>query len=150
MGWGIILEGENTMTEKDEKAKKKEQYIKSRQTASATVQNIPGTGKPGHINYDPNPSRLKLQDLFDWDGNSWEDYWRLIAKKTLPACQNEDCQNKGDVDIVGAHVYKCDENDKPIKSKWYIAPLCKSCNSDDNTAPMKLKDTCILAEVDKK
>lgn len=131
----------------------KEDYRSAHDAGTARfVKNISGTGTSTHKNYDPDPTRLGLDKKFDWKGTSWEDYWRFITKKPLPACQNKNCTNETDnPEIVGAHVYKCASiRGQEDKNRWYIVPLCKSCNSDENTNVMELKNTAILAEVDKK
>ncbi len=64
---------------------------------------------------------------------SWLNYWETIAdckleqgqKYTCPACGNGFERKNFD----GCHVQKVDSTDK----KWYIIPLCDSCNHRTDT-----------------
>lgn len=65
------------------------------------------------------------------DGGGWLDWWkeqRDIPKSTTVYCSNWD--HKGESTNVvarhGGHVKKIDGK----ASKWYIVPLCPSCNED--------------------
>jgi hypothetical protein len=53
--------------------------------------------------------------------SSWLDYWEKQTGGKRFICGATDCSKK---DLVGAHVQKIDSSDK----KWYITPLCKTCN----------------------
>ena len=56
---------------------------------------------------------------------SWLDYWKKHTNKNaICASSGDDCCFCATYDLVGAHVQKVNSNDK----KWYIVPLCKSCN----------------------
>lgn len=65
--------------------------------------------------------------------SSWLDYWEKQTGEKKSICGASDCSEKG---LVGAHVQKVGCNDK----KWYITPLCKSCNqrTDEFNAVWKL------------
>ena len=53
--------------------------------------------------------------------SSWLEYWEKKTGTKKGICGANDCSNK---DLVGAHVQKVNSGDK----KWYITPLCKTCN----------------------
>ena len=53
---------------------------------------------------------------------SWLKHWENFGGCSATFCSVIDCSNIAE---VGGHVQKADENDK----KWYIIPLCKSCNN---------------------
>jgi len=55
---------------------------------------------------------------------SWLDYWEKNARQTATRCGAIDCKRPGRNNLVGAHVQKVYDSDK----KWYIVPLCLSCN----------------------
>jgi len=53
---------------------------------------------------------------------SWIDHWKKFSGQSLPAfCPTVGCYNKS---LVGAHVQKDSYSD----NKWYIVPLCSTCN----------------------
>jgi len=54
--------------------------------------------------------------------SSWLDYWNQNASHRAFRCGATDCHHRGD--LVGAHVQKANSTDQ----KWYIVPLCASCN----------------------
>jgi hypothetical protein len=54
--------------------------------------------------------------------SSWLEYWEDKSGKKAYSCGTSNCKGK---DLVGAHVQKAYSND----NKWYIVPLCKSCNN---------------------
>lgn len=54
--------------------------------------------------------------------SSWLDYWNRHASHYAYRCGASDCHSHGD--LVGAHVQKAYSSD----SRWYIVPLCSSCN----------------------
>ena len=54
--------------------------------------------------------------------SSWLDYWNQHASHKAYRCGATDCHHLGD--LVGAHVQKAYSTDQ----KWYIVPLCSSCN----------------------
>jgi hypothetical protein len=58
--------------------------------------------------------------------SSWLAYWEAQMELKAKICSVEECKNK---ELVGAHVQKVYSNDK----KWYIVPLCKSCNQRTDT-----------------
>jgi len=58
---------------------------------------------------------------------SWLDHWKNYSKQSVPIiCPAYGCNGK---DIVGAHVQK----DSIYDNKWYIYPLCTSCNQKGGT-----------------
>jgi hypothetical protein len=48
------------------------------------------------------------------------------SNKTADKCYVSGCSN--DNSLVGGHVKKVDSND----NKWYIIPLCRSCNAKED------------------
>lgn len=54
--------------------------------------------------------------------SSWLDYWNQHASHKDLRCGTTDCHHCGN--LVGAHVQKAYSSDL----KWYIVPLCSSCN----------------------
>lgn len=56
--------------------------------------------------------------------DSWLDYWEQKTGKSAYFCSAIDCQRVGRSNLVGAHVQKVGGYDL----KWYIVPLCLSCN----------------------
>ena len=63
------------------------------------------------------------------------DYWCKHRYKVYvcASCGNGCCH-----DLVGAHVQKVNSNDK----KWYIVPLCKSCNQKNE--PFNVDDDMLV------
>ena len=62
-------------------------------------------------------------DRFPSDGSSsWQEWWGKKKKRKFGVCSKINCSFKAE---VGAHVQKVLLNDK----RWYIVPLCRSCNS---------------------
>jgi hypothetical protein len=57
--------------------------------------------------------------------NSWLDYWEDKSGMTAWRCSATDCMSYGRINLVGAHVQKAYSTDQ----RWYIVPLCKSCNT---------------------
>ena len=53
--------------------------------------------------------------------NSWLEYWEKQTGVKKSTCGASNCSNG---DLVGAHVQKVNSTDK----KYYITPLCRSCN----------------------
>lgn len=59
--------------------------------------------------------------------SSWIDYWKKKSGFYFPDyCTCEDCLNKAE---VGAHVIKVNSDNR----KWYIVPLCSSCNHKETS-----------------
>ena len=52
--------------------------------------------------------------------NSWLEYWEKHTGKKATKCGYCGCNS----DLVGAHV----TNELATDNKWYITPLCTSCN----------------------
>ncbi|MBF4230609.1 MULTISPECIES: hypothetical protein [Vibrio] len=78
--------------------------------------------------------------------NSWLDHWlEYSGANSLPSqCGEKSCLNSPE---VGAHVIKVNSTDK----KWYIVPLCKKHNKEDEEfelyssiklAPALVSETC--------
>lgn len=59
--------------------------------------------------------------------SSWLDYWNDHAGHKAYRCSATDCHHRGN--LVGAHVQKAYSSD----NKWYIVPLCSSCNQRNDT-----------------
>lgn len=55
---------------------------------------------------------------------SWLDYWEKATKEHARWCHNVDCSGFLRTATDGAHV----QLDDPTNNKWYIVPLCHSCN----------------------
>jgi hypothetical protein len=53
--------------------------------------------------------------------SSWLEYWERYTGTKAYYCSSTDCRNSA---TVGAHVQKADGFDK----RYYIVPLCSSCN----------------------
>lgn len=66
---------------------------------------------------------------------SWLEWWIAQTGKKSPYCSCTDCLDPAE---VGAHVKKVNSDD----NRWYIVPLCKSCNgkSSDTTFTVKEAD----------
>ena len=67
--------------------------------------------------------------------NSWLEYWEKQTGQRKFTCGAAGCRK---TDLVGAHVQKVDSQDK----KWYIVPLCKSCNKKDK--PFNVDDDMLV------
>lgn len=57
---------------------------------------------------------------------SWLAYWEAQTGYKAFFCSADGCTR---TDLVGAHVQKANSDDK----KWYIVPLCTSCNQRTDT-----------------
>lgn len=57
---------------------------------------------------------------------SWLEYWERHSGQSAYYCSASGCFG---TDLVGAHVQKAYGDDK----RWYIVPLCKSCNKRTDT-----------------
>ena len=57
---------------------------------------------------------------------SWLAYWEAQTGYKATYCSASNCVKR---DLVGAHVQKVFGND----NKWYIVPLCLSCNQRTDT-----------------
>lgn len=75
---------------------------------------------------------MRLKNLKGTSNNtchcdSWLDHWRKYnsGSDPLPGCCGE--SSCGSSPEVGAHVIKVDSTDKD----WYIVPLCKKHNKED-------------------
>ena len=69
-----------------------------------------------------------LKDTFDNKSkeSTWKKHWEKYSEKKWPEnCVVEHCSNKA---TLGGHIKKYNSNDR----KWYIAPICASCNGKDN------------------
>lgn len=54
---------------------------------------------------------------------SWKDFYAVKRGREYIFCACKDCMNLVE---VGAHVIKADVG---TDDKWYIVPLCKTCNN---------------------
>ena len=78
--------------------------------------------------------------ILSWRRN-WDDLtvffqFPLEIRNTIYVCAS--CGNGCYHDLVGAHVQKVNSNDK----KWYIVPLCKSCNQKNE--PFNVDDDMLV------
>lgn len=83
---------------------------------------------------------------------SFLDYWEKKSGQSAPpecpvkcAHQNQDGSDADKKDIVGAHV-RIDEISCPDDWAW-IVPLCKHCNSDDNSYCIELPAGTVLVPI---
>jgi len=58
--------------------------------------------------------------------SSWLEYWEVHSGQKAFICSADGCFG---TDLIGAHVQKAYSNDL----RWYIVPLCKSCNQRTDT-----------------
>lgn len=58
--------------------------------------------------------------------SSWLKYWEKQTGESTYFCSADGCLG---TNLVGAHVQKAYSDDK----KWYIVPLCTSCNQRTDT-----------------
>ena len=58
--------------------------------------------------------------------SSWVEYWEAQTRQSAYFCSADNCMR---TDLVGAHVQKAYSAD----NKWYIVPLCSSCNKRTDT-----------------
>ena len=65
---------------------------------------------------------------------SWLDYWKAITGKNPYVCSASGCLK---TDLVGAHVQKANSKDQ----RWYIVPLCSSCNQ--RTGILEFKEVLV-------
>ncbi|MBE6105729.1 hypothetical protein [Anaerovibrio lipolyticus] len=79
----------------------------------ARVKNLQGTT-------DHTPER------FGYD--TWKSFWEARMNQHFQLCANIKCSNSA---TVGGHVIRVDKTSK----KWYIVPLCSSCNHFGNDNP---------------
>ncbi len=99
------------------------------------------------------PSDIKVKNVKDTSDeispykHEWIGYWQDKTWLRVPTtCANVGCNNKDAApEIVGAHVRIVGEPNND-KNAW-IVPLCKSCNSSENKAEMKLSDGMYMARV---
>lgn len=81
-----------------------------------------------------NSSEYKFPEGYTCFLKYWEDKSGTKIGNDKCYCPNcdKEMSRKND-NIVGAHVYKVDE-----PNKWYVVPLCKDCNSSNNTDEMRI------------
>jgi hypothetical protein len=67
---------------------------------------------------------------------TWKAYWEKEMQKPFGTCSCKQCSNLAE---VGAHVKKVGTD-----NKWYIVPLCKSCNgkSSEDEFEVRAEDLC--------
>ncbi len=82
----------------------------------------------------PNSLNYKFPEGYTCFLKYWEDKSGTKIGNDKCYCPNcgKEMSRKND-NIVGAHVYKVDE-----PNKWYVVPLCKDCNSSNNTDEMRI------------
>lgn len=69
-------------------------------------------------------------------------HWENFSLKKASVCSRLGCSEKNS--LVGGHIIKCHGNSTSVQ---YIVPLCRSCNSHNNTDCFDLKLNTILAPV---
>ena len=70
--------------------------------------------------------------------SSWEKFWESKKGRDFDTCSCKDCTNKAK---VGAHVKKANSTD----NKWYIIPLCISCNNKPKNEVFEVREYDLVA-----
>lgn len=70
--------------------------------------------------------------------SSWKEWWEKKTNRKFSDCSCGDCKKTAD---VGAHVQKAEGSDK----KWYIVPLCTSCNTGKKNVVFEVRDNDLVA-----
>lgn len=65
----------------------------------------------------------------------WLERYREVTRSTAIYCARLGCDRTA---RVGAHVQ---DKDGRSSNRWYIIPLCDSCNNTSNTSEMPIKNT---------
>jgi hypothetical protein len=63
---------------------------------------------------------------------SWRNWWETKKNRKFSTCSCVDCIKNAE---VGAHVQKVGPSDK-----WYIVPLCNSCNVGKKNLVFEVRD----------
>ena len=69
---------------------------------------------------------------------SWKAFWEAKTGKNFSTCSCKGCTASAS---VGAHVQKDSAPDK----KWYIVPLCNSCNVGKKNETFEVRDNDLVA-----
>ena len=69
---------------------------------------------------------------------SWKAFWEAKTGRTFSTCSCNGCTTSA---AVGAHVQKDSSADK----KWYIVPLCTSCNVSKKNEVFEVRDNDLVA-----
>ena len=69
---------------------------------------------------------------------SWREFWEEKTGRNFSSCSCSECTSSAN---VGAHVQKDGADDK----KWYIVPLCDSCNVSKKNVVFKVRDNDLVA-----
>lgn len=88
----------------------------------------------------------KVKNLNGTDGNTpgskgyatWKEFWEGETGKKFSTCSCSGCNASAK---VGAHVQKYNVAD----NKWYIVPLCISCNVSKKDQVFEVRDSDLVA-----
>ena len=70
--------------------------------------------------------------------SSWKEFWEEKKGKKFSSCSCSGCLKSAS---VGAHVQK----DSLADRKWYIVPLCISCNVSKKDEVFEVRDNDLVA-----
>lgn len=70
------------------------------------------------------------------DYDSWEEFWEDKTGRFFETCSCKGCDNLA---VHGSHVQKVD-GDK----KWYIVPLCATCNVGKKNMIFEVRDNDLV------
>lgn len=88
----------------------------------------------------------KVKNLNGTDDNApdskgyptWRAFWEAKTGRSFSDCSCDECKSSA---TVGAHVQKADSADR----KWYIVPLCSSCNVSRKNEVFEVRDNDLVA-----
>jgi hypothetical protein len=69
--------------------------------------------------------------------SSWKDWWEAKTGRRFGFCSCSSCSQRA---TVGAHVQKVG-----MDRKWYIVPLCGSCNTGKKNVQFYVADADLVA-----
>lgn len=69
---------------------------------------------------------------------TWKEFWEDKTKRKFSTCSCGECIATA---TVGAHVQKANSSDM----KWYIVPLCNSCNVGKKGIVFEVRDNDLVA-----
>lgn len=88
---------------------------------------------------------IKVKNLNGTSGNvppkgysSWKSWWESQKGRKFDSCSCSKCKNPA---IVGAHVQKVSLSDR----KWYIVPLCATCNKKPKGKEFEVRECDLVA-----
>jgi len=64
---------------------------------------------------------------------SWKEWWEAQTGRKFSSCSCSGCSAAA---VVGAHVQKSGVSDM----RWYIVPLCRSCNGKPSSEVFEVRD----------